>query len=93
VDNDSSALELSKFIQSEKEVLPMCLESLLHHCSVEQYSTDLVDLNGLPLLMEIYKRYSDDTNVTIKLCQILSYMSYNRNLLEPFCKSGESAFY
>ncbi|KAL1509484.1 hypothetical protein ABEB36_004209 [Hypothenemus hampei] len=88
VDNDSSSLELSKFIQSEQEVLPMCLESLLHHCSVEQYSKDIADLNGLPLLMEIYKRYSDDINVIIKLCQILSYMSDNRSLLEPFCKSG-----
>lgn len=67
----------------------MCLESLLHHCSVERYSTDIADLNGLPLLMEIYKRYSEDINVTVKLCQILSYMSYNRHLLEPFCKSGE----
>ncbi|XP_066150767.1 protein SERAC1 isoform X1 [Euwallacea fornicatus] len=88
VDNDSSALELSNFIQTEKEVLPMCLESLLHHCSVEQYSTDIADLNGLPLLMEIYKRYPDNVNVIVKLCQILSYMSYNKNLLEPFCKSG-----
>ncbi|XP_019768208.1 uncharacterized protein LOC109543107 isoform X4 [Dendroctonus ponderosae] len=88
VDHDSSSLELSKFIQTEKEILPMCLESLLHHCNVERYSTDIADLNGLPLLMEIYKRYSGDINVTIKLCQILSYMSYNRHLLEPFCKSG-----
>ncbi|CAG9768868.1 unnamed protein product [Ceutorhynchus assimilis] len=88
VDHDSSSLELSKFIQSEKEVLPLCLESLLHHCSVEKYSADIADLNGLPLLMEIYKRYSDDANVIVKLCQILSYMSFNRNLLEPFCKSG-----
>ncbi|XP_050293179.1 protein SERAC1 isoform X2 [Anthonomus grandis grandis] len=88
VDNDSSSLELSKFIQTEKEVLPMCLESLLHHCSVEKYSKDIADLNGLPLLMEVYKRYPDDINVIVKLCQILSYMSYNKSLLVPFCKSG-----
>ncbi|XP_076250470.1 protein SERAC1 isoform X1 [Rhynchophorus ferrugineus] len=88
VDNDSSALELSKFIQSEKEIIPMCLESLLHHCSIERYSSDIANLNGLPLLMEIYKRYSDNIYVTIKLCQILSYMSFNKQLLEYFHISG-----
>ncbi|XP_030753046.1 protein SERAC1 isoform X2 [Sitophilus oryzae] len=88
VDHDSSALELSKFIQSEKEVLPMCLESLLHHCSIEKYSADIANMNGLPLLMEIYKRYPDDLSVTMKLCQILSYTSLNKQLLELFHISG-----
>ncbi|KAJ8969533.1 hypothetical protein NQ314_001716 [Rhamnusium bicolor] len=88
VDHDSSSLELSKFILSESDVLPKCLESLLHHSSLEKYTKDIVDLNGLPLLMEIHHRYKNDINITIKLCQILSFMSFNRSLLQPIHKSG-----
>ncbi|XP_060524697.1 protein SERAC1 isoform X2 [Cylas formicarius] len=88
VDHDTSCLELSKFIQTEKEVLPLCLESLLHHVSLENYSTDVADLNGLPLLMEVQRRYKDNINITIKLCQILSYMSLHKNLLQSMYTSG-----
>ncbi|XP_074041003.1 protein SERAC1 isoform X2 [Leptinotarsa decemlineata] len=88
VDNDSSALELSKFIQSESDVLPKCLESLLHHASLEKYAKDIVNFNGLPLLMEIHHRYKNNVDITIKLCQILSFMSFDRSVLEPMHKSG-----
>ncbi|KAJ8983007.1 hypothetical protein NQ317_014303 [Molorchus minor] len=88
VDHDSSTLELSKFILSESDILPKCLESLLHHSSLEKYTKDVVDLNGLPLLMEIQHRYKDDINITVKLSQVLSFLSFNRNLLQPMHKSG-----
>ncbi|XP_018578480.2 protein SERAC1, partial [Anoplophora glabripennis] len=88
VDHDSSSLELSKFIQSENDVLPKCLESLLHHSTIQKHAKDIVDLNGLPLLMEIHNRYKDNINITIKLCQIISYMSHDRSFLQPMHKSG-----
>ncbi|KAJ8961428.1 hypothetical protein NQ318_014675 [Aromia moschata] len=88
VDHDSSTLELSKFILSESDILPKCLESLLHHCSLEKYTKDVVDLNGLPLLMEIQDRYKSDIHITIKLSQIISFLSFNRSLLQPMHKSG-----
>ncbi|CAH1994451.1 unnamed protein product [Acanthoscelides obtectus] len=88
VDNDSSALELSKFIQSEDDVMPKCLESLLHHSSIRKYTKDIVDENALPLLMEIYHRYKRNIEMNIKLCQIISYMSFDRNILGPMHKSG-----
>ncbi|CAG9858577.1 unnamed protein product [Phyllotreta striolata] len=88
VDHDSSSLELSKFIQSERDILPKCLESILHHCSIENYSRDVVKFNGLPLLMEIYQRYIDNPSIAIILCQIISYISLNNDLLEYIHKSG-----
>nr|CAH7741056.1 unnamed protein product [Callosobruchus chinensis] len=88
VDNDSSSLELSKFIQSEDDVMPKCLESLLHHSSIGKHTKDIVDHNALPLLMEIYYRYKHNIDMNIKLCQIISYMSLDRDILEPMHKSG-----
>lgn len=88
VDHDSSSLELRKFIQSEIDILPKCLESILHHCSIEKYSRDLVKSNGLQLMMEIYQRYRDNMDITTKLCQIISYVSVNRDLLDQIYKSG-----
>ncbi|XP_056641518.1 protein SERAC1 isoform X1 [Diorhabda sublineata] len=88
VDNDSSALELSKFIQSESDILPKCLESLVHHCCIEKYTKHIIEQNGLPLLMEIYQRYKNNTDIIIKICQILSYMSVDRSVLDSLHKSG-----
>ncbi|CAG9823525.1 unnamed protein product [Phaedon cochleariae] len=88
VDNDSSALELSKFVQSESDILPKCLESLLHHSSVAKHAKDIVLLNGLPLLMEIHHRYKHNDDIRMKLCQIISFLSYDKSLLEPIHKSG-----
>lgn len=86
---EHEAIELNKYIQSgDSDIWTKCLESLVHHCSIEKYSKDLVELNGLPLLLEIYNRFKDNTEVSVALCQILSYLSFDPNLLEPIFKSG-----
>lgn len=69
--------------------MPKCLESLLHHSKVLKYARDIVDFNGLPLLMEIYHRNKKNINITIKLCEMVANMSYDKSLLEPIYKSGE----
>ncbi|XP_050512119.1 protein SERAC1 isoform X4 [Diabrotica virgifera virgifera] len=88
VDNDSSALELSKFIQSESDILPKCLESLVHHCCIEKYAKHIIESNGLPLMMEIYHRYRNNPDIVMKLCRIISYLSFDKSVLDPLHKSG-----
>lgn len=67
----------------------MCLESLLHHASVEKYAHDIVQLNGLPLLMELHNRFKNNTAISVVLCRIISYMSVFPSLLDPIFKSGK----
>lgn len=81
-------MELSKFIQSESDVMPKCLESLLHHSKLLGCARDIVDLNGLPLLMEIYHRNKKNIDIIIKLCEMLAQLSYHKSILEPLYKSG-----
>ncbi|XP_072376232.1 protein SERAC1 isoform X4 [Diabrotica undecimpunctata] len=88
VDNDSSALELSKFIQSESDILPKCLESLVHHCCIEKYAKHIIESNGLPLMMEIYHRYRNNPDIIMKLCRIISYLSFDKSVLDPLHRSG-----
>lgn len=81
-------MELSKFIQSESDIMPKCLESLLHHSKLLGHARHIVDMNGLPLLMEIYHRNKKNIDITIKLCEMLAQMSYDKSMLEPLYKSG-----
>ncbi|RZC34964.1 conserved oligomeric Golgi complex subunit 7 [Asbolus verrucosus] len=79
---------ISKAFAEFHEVVPMCLESLLHHASVKNYAKDIAELNGLPLLMEIHNRFKDNINVTATICRIISYLSMHRDLLDELHKSG-----
>ena len=73
---------------SLEHVLPLCLESLLHHTNVERYSRDVVQHNGLHLLMGVYDRYRDNHNVKMTLCTILANVSVHRDLLDDLRKTG-----
>lgn len=81
-------MELSKFIQNADNIVTMCLESILHHSSVQKYAKDIVMLNGLPLLMEIRNRFKDNVEVNFTLCKILSHLSIYPEFLEDIFRSG-----
>lgn len=88
VDQDHPAVELTKFIQSADDVLTMCLEPILHHSAVEDYARDIVQLNGLPILMEIHNRFRNNIDVNVTLCRILSNICTYPEHLEELFKSG-----
>lgn len=67
----------------------MCLETLLHHASIRNYAKDIAELNGLPLLTEIYHRFKDNIDVTATICRIISYLSMHSELLDDLFKSGK----
>ncbi|XP_044259794.1 protein SERAC1 isoform X1 [Tribolium madens] len=86
--DDITPYELKNFIQTSEELLPTCLESLLHHASLGKYAKDIAELNGLPLLMEIHNRFKDNITVTATICRIISYLSMHKDLLDEMYKSG-----
>lgn len=88
IDNDSIPVELSRLIRSGADIIPYCLESLLHHASIEHFSKDIVDLNALPLLVELHNRFKNNINVNITLCRIISYLSFHPEILEELHKTG-----
>lgn len=79
---------LAKCIKSTTDVLPLCLESILHHSTIERFTRDIVEQNGLYLLMEIYKTFKQDYEVNVALCTILGNMSVFPDLLDKIHKSG-----
>lgn len=79
---------LAKCIKSTTDVLPLCLESILHHSTIEHFAKDIVNENGLYLLMEIYKSFKDIYEINVALCTILGNMSIYPDLLNEIHKSG-----
>ncbi|KAK9745937.1 hypothetical protein QE152_g6568 [Popillia japonica] len=79
---------LAKCVKSTTDVLPLCLESILHHSTIERFAKDIVQQNGLYLLMEIYKTFKDVYEINVALCTILSNMSIYPDLLDEIHKSG-----
>ncbi|KAF2904971.1 hypothetical protein ILUMI_01214 [Ignelater luminosus] len=88
LDNESVSTELRRLIQSANDILPLCLESLLHHSTVKDYAKDIVLLNGLSLLMEIHNRFKNNPDINIILCNILSNISMYPELLENIYRTG-----
>lgn len=66
----------------------MCLEPILHHSSVDNYARDIVQLNGLPLLMEIYNRFKDSVDVNLTLSKIISNICSYPELIDDIFRSG-----
>ncbi|XP_045460530.1 protein SERAC1 isoform X3 [Harmonia axyridis] len=88
VENDSIPVEMMKLGQNGQNVLPMCLEALLHHASIESFGKDIVKLNALPLLSEIHSRHRDNININVALSRTISYLSFHKEILQELYKTG-----
>lgn len=89
-DNEYTSVELKKYIKTSQDIVPLCLESLLHHASIKNYGKHIADLNGLPILMEIHNRFKDNPSVTAAISRIISYLSMHEELLNDLYKSGKN---
>ncbi|KAK9878950.1 hypothetical protein WA026_003770 [Henosepilachna vigintioctopunctata] len=88
VDNDTTLVEIAKIGQNGQDILPVCLESLLHHASIEVFAEDIVKMNAFSLLSEIHSRFIEDINVNVTLCRIISYLSLHKEVLEELHTTG-----
>lgn len=81
-------MELSKLINQANDILLLCVEALLHHTEVEEFSKQIVSNNGLSLLLEIYNRHKSSLVANIMFARIFSNISVYPDLLEDIHKSG-----
>ncbi|GLV44251.1 uncharacterized protein CBL_12453 [Carabus blaptoides fortunei] len=88
VEHDISSAELRQCIQSADDILPLCVQSILHHSTIDNNARDIVQMNGLPLLMELYKRYQDNKDIVMSLVKIISNISVYPELLQDIYRSG-----
>ncbi|CAL7936144.1 unnamed protein product [Xylocopa violacea] len=72
----------------DPELLQSCVQTLCHHSCLEQYSKDIIDAGGLPLLMLIKKIFLDNTDVCILLAKIISNISLHSEYLEDIFQAG-----
>lgn len=89
VEHDITSTEVAQtYLNMKREPLPLCVESLLHHSSVGDYGHDIITMDGLPLLMEVYKQYKQNRDVVISLVKIISNVSTYPELLNEIHRSG-----
>lgn len=89
VEHDISSVELKQCIQSADDILPLCVQSILHHSTIENHARDIVQNNGLPLLMELYQRYKNNKDITISIVKIIGNISCHNELLQDLYRSGK----
>ncbi|XP_046831134.1 protein SERAC1 [Vespa crabro] len=87
-DLPSMGLAIPPTIIWNEELLQNCVQTIYHHSSLEQYSKDIVNANGLQILMLIYKIFSDNIDMCIILANILSNISLHTEYLDDFFRSG-----
>lgn len=88
VEHDIGSSDIAQCIICKEGVVPAAIESLLHHSSLEDNAKDIAKMNGLPLLMELYKKNEDNIDIVITLVNIISNMSIHCDLLHDIYSSG-----
>ncbi|KAF7390170.1 hypothetical protein HZH68_012027 [Vespula germanica] len=87
-DLTSMGLAIPPAIIWNEELLQNCVQTIYHHSSLEQYSKDIVNADGLRILMLIYKIFSNDIEMCVILANILSNISLHTEYLDDFFRSG-----
>ncbi|PNF22236.1 Protein SERAC1 [Cryptotermes secundus] len=87
-DIDLATTEVPQARIRKDDILPLSIESLLHHSSIEDNAKDIVSLGGLPLIVNLCRHFEDDTDVTIKLVNLLANISVQDGMLHHFFVTG-----
>lgn len=87
-DSDPSSDQITRAIKASPNILPVCLQSILHHSNMEPYVNDVPLQNGLGLLMEVYQYFKEDADVAITVCNILANVSSNKEILPELYRTG-----
>ncbi|XP_076659101.1 protein SERAC1 isoform X3 [Halictus rubicundus] len=87
-DLTSIGLAASPAIIWDQGLLQNCVQALCHHSCLEQYSKDIVEAGGLPILMMLKKIFNDNINMCILLAKIISNISLHSEYLEQVFQAG-----
>ncbi|XP_054013372.1 protein SERAC1 [Hylaeus anthracinus] len=87
-DLTSIGLATAPAIIWDEDLLQSCVQTLCHHSSLDQYSKDIVDAGGLPILMMIKKIFKDNINMCILLAKIISNISLHSEYLQEIFQAG-----
>ncbi|XP_022905286.1 protein SERAC1 isoform X2 [Onthophagus taurus] len=79
---------IAKYMRSTADILPLCLESILHHSTINKHARDIAEYNGLYLLLEVYNRFQHVYEMNVGLCTIISNLSIFPELADEFHKIG-----
>ncbi|XP_034181766.2 protein SERAC1 [Osmia lignaria lignaria] len=90
LDHDLTSLGLvvAPDVVWDQELLQNCVQALCHHSCLEEYSKDIADVGGLPVLMIIKKFFQNNINICILLAKIISNISLHSEYLEQFFQAG-----
>ncbi|KAK0085773.1 hypothetical protein PV326_005798 [Microctonus aethiopoides] len=72
----------------DQHLLINCIHAIYHHSSIDQFTRDVADAGGLPVLMDVQKKFSNNINVCILLAKIISSLSLHPEYLEDLFRSG-----
>ncbi|XP_021931196.1 protein SERAC1 isoform X2 [Zootermopsis nevadensis] len=87
-DIDLATMELPQSHIRKDNVLPLSIENLLHHSTIEDNAKDIVKFGGLPLIVNLCKHFKGDIDITIKLVNLLSNISAQDGMLQHFFVTG-----
>ncbi|PSN32433.1 hypothetical protein C0J52_22989 [Blattella germanica] len=83
-DTDLAAMELPQTPMKEVDILPLSIETLLHHSSIDNNAKEIITLGALPLLVDLCKYYKDNVPASTMLVNILANISAQSNMLKNF---------
>ncbi|XP_015109817.1 protein SERAC1 [Diachasma alloeum] len=72
----------------DQQLLQNCIQAIYHHSSIEQFSRAIAVAGGLPVLMEVQQRFSNDIDLSILLAKIISNLSLHSEYLDDIYRSG-----
>lgn len=89
-DHDLVSVDLAATpsIPWNEQLLMSCIQAIYHHSSIDQFSRDFADAGGLPVLIDVQKKFSNNINICILLAKIISNLTMHEEYLEDIFKSG-----
>lgn len=73
---------------SEDSVIPLCIEALVHHCTVSQNAKAIIEAGTLPLLYECYKKMHFDHDICYQISKVLMELSTHSEFLQDLFQTG-----
>ncbi|XP_034235371.1 protein SERAC1-like isoform X2 [Thrips palmi] len=83
---DSPGMSLSPLL--EDELVGKALETLAHHCLLDNNAADLLNVGALPVLMELVHYFEGNSKVLSEIFSIMSCLSAVPGALKAFHTSG-----
>lgn len=87
-DPDDETVTSYGITRKENDLILQSLDALLHLTNNRHLCDEIARNNGLDVLLDIYKHFTDNTNIKLILNKIVTNMTSCQHLIENFYKSG-----